>query len=117
VNFGAPEGYRLVAVARPGVLQSLFPKIENLEVQLRSISPIEQISEDDPPVLLIHGDVDKTVPLQQSEIFLEKYRASGKLVELIVRKGGGHTYWDGILDDYLAVWKWFDRDLGPSSKD
>ena len=24
---------------------------------------------------------------------------------------GGHTYWPGIMDEYPAVWEWFDKYL------
>ena len=33
---------------------------------LREISPISHVSRDDPPTLIIHGDKDQLVPLQQS---------------------------------------------------
>ena len=78
--------------------------------QLKSISPIYNVSPDDPPLLLIHGDADKTVPLQQSEILKAKYEEAGLVVKLIVQPGGGHTYWDGLEDRYADVTKWFETE-------
>lgn len=111
VNWGAPNGYKTIEKFRPGLLPAILGKVTDLESQLKTISPIYQVSKDDPPVLLIHGDRDLTVPLQQSRVFKEKYDAEGLQSELIVHKGGGHTYWPGIMDDYPAVWTWFDRFL------
>ncbi|PYR25958.1 MAG: alpha/beta hydrolase, partial [Acidobacteria bacterium] len=38
---------------------------------------------DDPPFLLIHGDADKTVPFQQSEIMDAALQKAGVAVKLI----------------------------------
>lgn len=111
VNWGSPNGYKSIEQFRPGLLPAILGKVTDLEGQLKTISPIYQVSKDDPPVLLIHGDRDLTVPLQQSRIFKERCDAEGLASELIVHKGGGHTYWPGIMDDYPAVWSWFDRYL------
>ncbi|MBX7169068.1 MAG: alpha/beta hydrolase [Pirellulales bacterium] len=114
VNFGRDEGYKTIEKLRPKLFQEMFGKIEDLPAQLRSISPIEQISPDDPPVLLLHGDKDLTVPLQQSKVFAEKYAAAGREVKLIVHPGGGHSWWPGIMQDYPAVWQWLDEHLQPA---
>jgi acetyl esterase/lipase len=111
VNWGSPGGYKAIEQFRPGLLTAILGKVSDLETQLKAISPIYFVSKDDPPVLLIHGDRDLTVPLQQSKIFKEKYDAEGMTSQLIVHKGGGHTNWPGIMDDYPAVWSWFDRYL------
>ena len=37
----------------------------------RQISPISHVTADDPPTLIIHGDQDRLVPLQQSEVIIE----------------------------------------------
>ncbi len=114
VNWGMPNGYRTVMKIKPGLLEGIFGEITDMEEQLKSISPIYHVSDDDPPLLLIHGDRDLTVPLQQSKLLKDKYDEAGLPVELVVHKGGGHTYWPGIMDDYSAVWAWFDRYLAPA---
>jgi acetyl esterase/lipase len=111
VNWGAPNGYKTVETFRPGFFKSIFGEVNDLEAQLKSISPLYMVAKDAPPLLLIHGDKDKTVPLQQSEVLKAKYDELGRPVKLIVEPGGGHTYWPGILDDYPAVWEWFDEYL------
>ncbi len=111
INWGTTDGYRTIEKLRPAFFEGIFGKVTNLEDQLKSISPIYQVSKDDPPLLLLHGDKDATVPVQQSRVLKAKYEETGLDVELIEHSGGGHTQWLGILDDYPAVWRWFDRYL------
>jgi acetyl esterase/lipase len=116
INWGGENGYKSIGLIRPTFFQDVFGKITNLEEQLKSISPIYQVTPDDPPLLLIHGDADKTVPLQQSQVLKEKYEGTGIPVKLIVHPGGGHSYWPGILDQYPDVWAWFDKYLKAGSR-
>lgn len=113
VNWGKPQGYREIEQSRPGFFAEIFGRVSDLEPQLRSISPIDQVTADDPPLLLLHGDKDKTVPLQQSEVMRTKYAEAGLPVELVVQPGGGHSWWPGILEQYASVTAWFDRYLKP----
>jgi dipeptidyl aminopeptidase/acylaminoacyl peptidase len=77
---------------------------------LRRISPITHVSDDDAPTLIIHGDKDDLVPLQQSEIMVAKLKESGVPARLIVKKGCGHG-WITILKDTETCGDWFDRYL------
>jgi acetyl esterase/lipase len=76
----------------------------------RNISPITHVSADDPPTLLIHGDKDTLVPLQQSESILARFKEVGVPAKLIVKKGAGHG-WLTILQDMDSVADWFDQYL------
>jgi acetyl esterase/lipase len=76
----------------------------------REISPIYYITPDDPPTLIIHGDKDNLVPLQQSETFIAKLKAAGVEGKLVVKKGGGHG-WPDILSDVNQLVDWFDQHL------
>ena len=67
--------------------------MKDLESQLKAISPIYLVTKESPPLLLIHGDSDRTVPLQQSEILKAKYEELGLPVKLVVQPGGGHSSW------------------------
>lgn len=82
---------------------------------LQQISPVTHITPDDPPTLLIHGDKDELVPLQQSEWFLEKYKQAGIPCELIVKKGAAHG-WLTIQFDIITVADWFDKHLAKKGK-
>ncbi len=107
INWGMPDGYKMIETARPGFFETTFGKVTNLPEQLKSISPIYFVTPDDPPLFLIHGDADKTVPVQQSEILKAKYEEAGLKVKLIVHPGGPHTYWDGIENEYPGIAEWF----------
>ena len=50
---------------------------KRLEEIAREISPVSHVSPDDPPTLIIHGDQDRLVPLQQSELIVEKLKKAG----------------------------------------
>ncbi len=111
INWGVTKGYGIINAVRPDLFKNMFGKITDLEKQLREISPIYFATKDSPPLLLIHGDSDKTVPLQQSKLLEAKYKELGLPVKLIVEPGGGHSYWPGIVDEYKEDWKWSDQHL------
>lgn len=80
-----------------------------LEIAART-SPITHVSADDPPALIIHGDADKLVPIQQAEDLVKKYKEAGLTAELVVRPGAGHG-WPTLLQDISLFADWFDRHL------
>lgn len=76
----------------------------------RQISPIYHVSADDPPTLIIHGDADKLVPIQQATSFVARLKAAGVPAEVVVRKGEQHG-WPKLLEDLRLVADWFDKYL------
>jgi len=91
----------------------LWPAIDDLDKRreiARETSPIAHVSADDPPTLIIHGDADMLVPLQQSETFEKKLREAGVECRLIVKKGSGHG-WLGLDKDLDQFAEWFDQHL------
>jgi acetyl esterase/lipase len=99
--------------------KSLFVPITDID-KLREIganvSPITHVAKNNPPMLLMHGDKDDLVPLQQSEEFVAKCNDFGVEAKLIVRKGGGHG-WLLILGDLETFADWFDSHLLKKAKD
>jgi len=77
------------------------------------ISPASHVSSDDPPTLIIHGDADVLVPIQQAETIIEKLKAAGVECELVVRKGAGHG-WPNLNKDMAILADWFDKHLKPT---
>ena len=108
INWGTEDGYKLIETVRPNLFKEMFGAITDLTAQLKSVSPLYFVTSDDPPLLLIHGDKDQTVPVQQSEILRARYEEIGLPVKLIIQPGGPHTYWDGIEKQYVDVVQWFD---------
>ncbi len=77
----------------------------------REISPIYHVAKDNPPILIVHGDKDALVPLQQAEIMAAKLKESGLASELIVKKGGGHDA--ALVKECIPqAIDWFDKYLG-----
>lgn len=53
-------------------------------------SPLTYVTADDTQMLIIHGDEDRVVPVQQSETFHAALEKAGVKSKLHVVKGGGH---------------------------
>ena len=84
---------------------------------LRAISPLNHVRPGLPPYLLVHGDADRTVPIQQSHDFQAKLRAHGVTCDLLVIPGAGHrlSEWDLALPGYEARYlAWLDAHLSPA---
>jgi acetyl esterase/lipase len=78
-------------------------------------SPINYVSADDPPMLLLHGDEDRTVPFHQSEIMEAALKKVNVPVKLIRIEGADHgPDFPGAknLPDYKGeIVKWLDTYL------
>jgi acetyl esterase/lipase len=76
----------------------------------RQISPAYHVTPDDPPTLIIHGDRDFLVPIQQAELIVEKFKAAGVEAKLVVKKGEAHG-WKDWHKDMATIADWFDSHL------
>ncbi len=65
------------------------PVQENKE-KARKASPLAYVSKDSAPFLIMHGDQDKSVPIQQSEALAEALKKAGIEATFVVVKGNGH---------------------------
>ncbi len=61
-----------------------------LLARLGQLSPIQAIRPGMPPFLLIHGDADPLVPIDQSRAMCERMKAAGAACQLFTVPGGGH---------------------------
>ena len=94
-------------------LQDLFdlpPALDSHSLQiLRQTSPVNLLQPGLPPLLLIHGDADKTVPIEQSHELLRRAKVLATPAELLVLPGAPHrlTEWDKHDPDWspkLTSW-------------
>ncbi len=61
-------------------------------------NPITYVTKDDPPILIMHGDMDMSVPVHQSELFHKALKKAGVDATFYVVKGGGHGFRDAKND-------------------
>lgn len=110
VNFKAPFDFHEYD-AKQNVYVPITDEEKRNEIG-RAIAPVTHVTPDDPPTLIIHGDADALVPIQQADLFVEKARQQGVGAELVVKPGAGHG-WDGIIKDIDRFADWFDTHLAP----
>jgi acetyl esterase/lipase len=86
IDFYGPSDLTVMAKA-----QNRFKRAHDFEPgQLDSASPLRHLTEDDPPVLILHGDKDRTVPVEQSKLLHDCYQKTGLESDLHILEGAGH---------------------------
>ena len=79
--------------------------------RLIAISPVNHVSEDDPPTLIIHGDADRLVPIQQATLIMARFKKAGVTATLKTMPDKDHG-WDAEADEVKEFADWFDAHLG-----
>jgi acetyl esterase/lipase len=82
----------------------------------RQVSPIYWVTAKVPPTLIIHGDADKVVPIEQSRRLIEKLAAAKVPAKLEVREGRGHG-WPNVEPDVTLMLGWFNQHLAAKKKE
>lgn len=95
--------------AKSGARRSLTAS-EDVNRMLQKYSPVTHVTANDPPTILIHGDQDKAVPVQQSQRLIERLNDANVPARLVVREGVGHAY-PGWEADAGLIAEWFDVHL------
>jgi acetyl esterase/lipase len=110
-DFSAPFAFQELDSKRGrfGALVPITDEVKILEIG-RQISPVNHVTADDPPTLIIHGDKDLLVPIQQAEIIIAKLKETGVSTELIVKPGAAHG-WPNLNRDMPTIVDWFDKHL------
>lgn len=83
-------------------------------------NPITYVSKQDPPFLIMHGDADRVVPYNQSELLLDALKKAGVEATLYCVKGGGHGFGGATRDTpddlFEMVARFFDKHLKPAQR-
>jgi len=113
LNYGQPGedavGVGVLAAFKPA-FGPLADTAEGRQKLGRETSPIYFIHSNMPPILIIHGDADKLVPIYQSRSFVKRCEEVGSPVKLITREGKVHG-WVGMDKDMEVLADWFDHYL------
>jgi acetyl esterase/lipase len=96
--FGASDLLTILAQSTPYGLGIREPALKSLlgalpnenEALARLASPVFQVDTRDPPLLLLHGDQDPQMPINQSHELEGAYNRAGLDAKLIVVHGAGH---------------------------
>ena len=134
VTLYAPVDLKRLTSATGAAAVALFVGVRNLlkddtphgtpEYQrYAAASPITYVTSDDAPFLLLHGDADESVPIEQSLLMEAALKKAGVPVKLTRIAGGTHDDNFGLssndprLGTYLAeAVTWFDSHLRKDSK-
>lgn len=117
LNYGAAEvdglGAGPLAPLAPAFGAQGLPAAERRNLG-RRLSPLYHISSQLPHTLIIHGDADEVVPLEQSQRFVDRASHETKSeVRLIIRHDKGHGWGDfwRSKEDIDEFVRWFERHL------
>jgi len=113
LNYNKPEDDAVGVGTLQGFKSGFGPRSDTAEGRQelgREISPIYFVQSNTPPILIIHGDADKLVPIYQAEQFVKRCQESGVKAKLVVREGKAHG-WSGIEKDLPLFADWFDEHL------
>jgi acetyl esterase/lipase len=96
--FGASDLTQILAQSSPHGLSVRVPALDlllggqpdQLPELARLASPVFHVDARDPPLLLVHGDQDDQMPIEQSRELEAAYRKLGLPVQFEVLQGSGH---------------------------
>ncbi len=90
--FGPTDLTVLFEGANPKLMEQVFGTSDRNSEILKRASPVNWVSSDDPPFLILHGERDPLVPVSQSQLLYEKLQATGVPVTLVIVKNAGHGF-------------------------
>jgi acetyl esterase/lipase len=98
-----------ISVRAPALEILLGKPVEQVPELAKKASPVFQIDVNDPPILIIHGDQDNQVPVNQSLELMAAYKKAGLAWQLEIVPGAGHgdnVYYtkefQPVLEKFLA---------------
>jgi acetyl esterase/lipase len=60
----------------------------------KRLSPVTYLDRDSAPILLLHSNGDKTVPIAQSQEMLERCKKAGVPADMVTIDGAPHAFWN-----------------------
>lgn len=72
---------------------SMLPATREEKPELyRQASPTTHADKSDPPILILHGTADKTVPVEQSQLLADALKKAGVEHQLMIIEGAPHSF-------------------------
>lgn len=87
LNQSTPHG---ISVRVPALTLLLGKPVEQVPDLARKASPVFQVDPTDPPMLIVHGDQDPQVPVNQSLELWNEYKKNSLKVQLEIVPGAAH---------------------------
>jgi acetyl esterase/lipase len=87
LNQSTPHG---INVRAPALAILLGKPVEQVEELAKKASPVYQVDPSDPPILIVHGEQDIQVPVNQSLELMSVYKKNSLPVQFEVIPGAGH---------------------------
>lgn len=109
--FVSTPGYESHGAAQSPEAKLLGGAVRDRPAEVARANPITHVSRDDPPFLIVHGDQDRTVPVNQSQLLHDALRRAGVSVHFHTIRGGGHGQGFGGPEIEPMVRGFFDRVL------
>ncbi len=76
----------------------------------RSLSPITYVRKGLPPILVLHGDADPTVPYEQSAALVKALKGAGDDAELITVPDGRHGFTPAEMEQlWPRIFRWLKK--------
>jgi acetyl esterase/lipase len=88
--FVSTPGYERHATADAPEAKLIGGAVLENKAKAARVNPITYVSKDDPPFLIVHGDQDPTVPINQSQLLFEALKKTGVSAHFHTIHGAGH---------------------------
>jgi acetyl esterase/lipase len=96
-----------ISVRAPALALLLGRPVEQVPDLAKLASPVYQIDKSDSPILIMHGDQDNQVPVNQAIELKEAYDEKGLDATLIFVRGAGHADPLFLTEKYMNIVKKF----------
>lgn len=110
--FVSAPGYERHATPDSPEAKLLGGAVKDNPEKAAKVNPVTYVSADDPPFLIVHGDKDATVPINQSELLFTALKKAGVSAHFHTIHGAGHGgpgFADKAVEEMVA--KFFDQQL------
>lgn len=109
--FVTTPGYESHATVNSPEAKLIGGAVKENKDKAASANPITYVSHDDPAFLIVHGDKDRTVPINQSQLLYDGLKRVGVSVHFHTIKAAGHGQGFGGPEIEPMVGDFFDRVL------